>query len=529
MGSLSVKIIRDFGYFTKEMNLVRMMLKRVMTAILVLVCLSALLTAPAAAASSFQDVPASHWAAGYISQASELGILNGQRDGVFGLRQPMTRAAFVTALCRLFGWEMVTPAAGSFTDNQNPTAWYYSAVETACANGAVTQQSDAFRPGDSITREEAAVMLVRALGYGTIAGLTQELPVPFTDLTTNAGYLSMAYELGLFSGTTTSTFSPGQFTTREQAAAVLMRLWDKLHGTEPSLCGIVSSADDLSLAGISAAAVPAAQLVFNGDVQVAAVMSGSKLSSIRAAAAEAGVPLLLDVAGTGATAFRASASQTAERIAAATAEGGWAGVLLDIPQLTDVQKADYTQLVTALRAALPAEELLYVVAEAPSWQGTSYGGYDYAALAAQADRVILRAASYEKLVNGFPTAPLEPLEEVYYALVKAGDAIPASKLSLWLTTTGTGWTGGRSSGAVSADEISQLLSSSATAEYYSARYASAYLVRTVNGTQTTVWFNDTRSAQARHQLLSLFGGGSLCLSELDGPLSADGGVLADLR
>lgn len=507
----------------------RMMLNRGMTAMLVCVCLFASLTAPAAAVSSFRDVPANHWAAGYISQASELGILNGRQDGSFGLHQPMTRAAFVTAVCRLFGWEMVTPAAGSFTDNQDSSAWYYSAVETACANGAVTQQSETFRPGDPITREEAAVMLVRALGYGTIAGLTQELSVPFTDLTTNAGYLSMAHELGLFSGTTASTFSPGQFTTREQAAAVLMRLWDKLHGTAPSLCGIVSSAEDLSLAGVSIAAVPAAQLTFNGDVQVSAVMNDSTLSPIRSAASDAGVPLLLNVIGNNATAFRAPVSQTAEKIAGAAAQGGWAGVLLDIPQLPDAQKTDYTQLVTALRAALPAEDLLYVVAEAPSWQGVSYGGYDYAALAAQADKVILRAASYGKLVNDFPIAPLEPLEEIYYALVKLGDTIPASKLSMWLTTTGAGWTGDRSSGPVSADEISQLLSSAETEDYYSARYASAYLARTVNGTQTVVWFNDAHSAQARRQLLSLFGGSSLCLSELAGPLSADGGVLAGLR
>ena len=57
----------------------------------------------------------------------------------FGLGAPMTRGAFVVALCRLFGWEMVTPEAGSYTDNQDKSAWYYSAVETAYANGAITR------------------------------------------------------------------------------------------------------------------------------------------------------------------------------------------------------------------------------------------------------------------------------------------------------------------------------------------------------------------------------------------------------
>ena len=100
-------------------------------------------------------------------------------------------------LCRLFGWEMISPETGSYTDNQDPSAWYFSAVETAYAHGAITDQTDEFRPRDPITREEMAVMLVRAMGYGTIAGLAQDLPMPFQDVTTNAGYIAMAYELGL--------------------------------------------------------------------------------------------------------------------------------------------------------------------------------------------------------------------------------------------------------------------------------------------------------------------------------------------
>lgn len=506
----------------------RTLLKRIMPAILVCACISGFFCVPAAAAASFRDVPESHWAADYIARAARLGILNGRQDGTFGLRQPMSRAAFASALCRLFGWETVSPAEGSFTDNQDPSAWYYSAVETACANGAVTLQSDSFHPADPITREEAAVMLVRALGYGSIAGLTQALPLSFTDLTTNTGYLSMAYQLGLFSGISRSTFAPDQVATREQAAAVLIRLWDKLHGTEPALCGIISSADELSLSGISVGAVAAAKLVFNSQVELSAAMSDSALSPIRSAAANAGVPLLLNVTGSGTTAFRSSAGQTAAKIASAVTAGSWSGVLLDIPQLTSSQKADYTRLVSSLRAALPAGSLLYVIAEAPAWKGTSYDGYDYAALSAQADRVILRAASYQTVINDFPTAPQEPMEEIYYALAQVHSAVPSSKLSLWLTSAGSLWTGGRSAGSVSPDEISQMISSNGVAGYYSVRYASAYLVQKKIGSQTVVWFNDARSVQARRQLLSLFNGTGLCLSDLSS-VRADDGLAAGVK
>lgn len=46
-----------------------------------------------------------HWAAESIRRATELGLFNGVGGGKFGLGQPITRAAFVTALSRLFDWE----------------------------------------------------------------------------------------------------------------------------------------------------------------------------------------------------------------------------------------------------------------------------------------------------------------------------------------------------------------------------------------------------------------------------------------
>ena len=89
-------------------------------------------------------------------------------------------------------------------------------------------------------------MLVRAMGYGTIAGLAQDLPMPFQDVTTNAGYIAMAYELGLVNGTSAAAFSPDRTATREQAAAMLMRLYDGYHTAAPERIGIARSAEGLT-------------------------------------------------------------------------------------------------------------------------------------------------------------------------------------------------------------------------------------------------------------------------------------------
>lgn len=220
-------------------------------------CLTALLlaalmttTALAANASGYSDVPDGHWAAQSVRRCAQLGLLQGVGGGKFGRGQEMTRAAYAAALCRLMGWQMLSPAKGSFDDNQNTAKWYYSAVETAAAHDAFPGHSRLCRPTDAITREEMAAMTVRALGYGVLAGILADAdaqPVqsdtlgfagltahigkncPFADCTTNRGYIALAYRMGIMTGVNSKSFDPKATATREQAAAVLLRAYDRLH------------------------------------------------------------------------------------------------------------------------------------------------------------------------------------------------------------------------------------------------------------------------------------------------------------
>ena len=352
-------------------------------ALLCALLVTAALPAPAAAASTgFSDVPESHWAADSIRRAVDLGLFQGQTPTRFGLGAPMTRGAFVVALCRLFGWEMVTPEAGAYTDNQDKSAWYYSAVETAYANGAITRQTDTFRPREPITREELAVMLVRAMGYGTIAGLAQDLPMPFRDVTTNVGYIAMAHELGLVNGTAATTFSPDQTATREQAAVMLIRLYDSYHAAAPEKTGIAYSAEGLTdLTGYGAVAVGGARLIYAGESRLAGTPDAETAAALQETITAAGAVPLLHVGGS-ASALKDDPSHTAEVLAAAVESGGYEGLFLDLAELSSAQKKDFTALAEALRAELGEDRLLYLMVEAPVWQGAAYNGYDYAALSA---------------------------------------------------------------------------------------------------------------------------------------------------
>ena len=176
-------------------------MKHRLLSLALVLCLSLSLTAPAAA--GYSDIPSGHWCEESVLRATELGLFEGVGGDRFGRGQPITRASFVTALVRLFGWEAVTPSRASYSD-VTPERWFYTAVETARANGAFPSTSGAFRPTENITREEMASMLMRSLGYASLAGAADAYPSPFTDVTVNQGFITLATADGRLAGTTYS-------------------------------------------------------------------------------------------------------------------------------------------------------------------------------------------------------------------------------------------------------------------------------------------------------------------------------------
>ena len=194
-----------------------------------LAALLLLSAAPLPARAAFSDVPEGHWAAEVIRQAEGYGLIQGYPDGTFGVEDEITRGQFVTVLCRMFGWDLVEPEAPSYIDC-GPDAWYYSAVETARAHG-VTDPAGAFRPEDYISRGEMAVMLVRALGYGELAEGLEDPELPFDDVTEDAGYIDVAYRIGMVNGVAgpngSLRFLPSYSATRSEAAAMLVRVYER--------------------------------------------------------------------------------------------------------------------------------------------------------------------------------------------------------------------------------------------------------------------------------------------------------------
>ncbi len=209
-------------------------MKKTIAAALLAALLCLQLMPGAAAAQTYSDVPADHWSAKSIERATELGIFNGVGDDLFGRGQAISRAAFVTALVRMFGWETVIPETDTFADVSGDR-WYYDEVETAVANGAIPTASRSFRPAEELKRGEMAALLMRALGYTSLAGTVSGYACPFSDVTANKGFITMAYDMGLISGMGDGLFMPDAVATREQAATLLVRLYDRLYAENHKL------------------------------------------------------------------------------------------------------------------------------------------------------------------------------------------------------------------------------------------------------------------------------------------------------
>lgn len=482
-------------------------LQQVLSCLFLCALLAGLTAVPASALS---DVPEDFWAKEDIDRCVALRYFYPETDGSFGVGKEMSRSEFVVVLCRTLGWKPTSPARAVYEDVSDKE-WYAGAVEAAYHQGAITSQDGSFRPDDLITRSEAAAMLVRALGYGSIAGLIQDMSLPFRDVKANNGYIVMAYGLGLMDGTSVTAFSPNGHVTREQAAAILMRLHDKLHDSTTSRMGIAASAENLpDLTGYEAVCISAAKLTYNGEPQIAPAMDKAEAQSVRSAASAAGAKALLHVTGGAYHVREGDEEKLAEVLFQAVEEGGYDGLFLDISGLTAVSQRDVlTAAAQSLRKTL-GERPLYIGVEAPSWKGTIFG-YDYAALGEAADRLLLRFDYKKESVAGQTVAPLEPLEQIYYALNRLRGVVDADKLTLLLTSTGSVWDG-REPESLTGKQITNLAAERTTRTHYSDRYACAYLVREKG---PDVWYLNGQAIQERTQLARLFGGGHLCLSDLN--------------
>jgi hypothetical protein len=98
-------------------------------------------TAKANANTAFTDVPASHWASGYIANASGMGIINGYGDGTFGPEDPVLYEQAVKMVMATLGYTPFAEKNGGYPTGYLAAAQRYD-VSLAVANAAVGQAAN---------------------------------------------------------------------------------------------------------------------------------------------------------------------------------------------------------------------------------------------------------------------------------------------------------------------------------------------------------------------------------------------------
>ncbi len=536
----------------------RSVCKRLIPLLLSLLLTLSLLPA-AAADSGYRDVPEGSWAAESIEKATAYGLMNGMGDGIFGYGSDIRRGEFITLLVRLFRWEMPEADGALFTDVS--AGDWFAPYLTAAVDHGVMDSGGAFRPAEAIIREDMAVFFVRALGYGDLAETAARFPLPFTDVSAHAGYITVAYDLGLVNGMTATTFVPSATATREQAAAMLVRVYERYYHDTDFLHGFyaISSYSQLHLAGgMDAVSAGWSRMTLDeNNVPFLRTTSAdgnefyvpTGYSEVVETLAQQDVPLHLSVyMDTSVSAvvdseetntLYALLADSQRRTAAVEAilsevttpyraigYNPYAGVTIDFEGLRgEAVKANFTAFLTELSAALDdAGKTLYVTVQPALYTGAYYDGFDYRAIGRLADKIILMAHDYAPTsLDGFEgttyyrSAALTPLDQVYYSLRAATDretgVEDAGKLVLAISCASMAWQLDDSGLLASPtplrpsqDTVYRRMQQPDAVKGWSETYRNPYLTYTTEaGEQIFLWYEDSRSVAEKVTLAKLFG------------------------
>ncbi|QMV41605.1 S-layer homology domain-containing protein [Cohnella cholangitidis] len=182
----------------------------------------------------FKDVE-NNWAKQAINDMGSRMVIDGKGNGLFSPDHNITRAEFAAIVVRGLGLKL-EQGATPFKD-VSTTDWYNGAIHTAYAYGLINGYEDGtFRPNDQITREQAAVIMSKAIA---MTSLKDKLPVvsaaetmrPFADAENVSSWavtgMADCLQADIVSGRKGNELAPQAFITRAEVATMIQRLLQK--------------------------------------------------------------------------------------------------------------------------------------------------------------------------------------------------------------------------------------------------------------------------------------------------------------
>ncbi len=177
-----------------------------------------------------------HWAKEAVNDMGSRLIFDGTANGDFEPDRSITRAEFAVAVVKALG--LMRPGTGrdTFSDVAKGQ-WYYDAVTTAGEYGIISGYGNGkFGPMDTITREQAMVMIKKAMKITGLKvefnqGEMDELLASFSDSGLSADWaregVVECVKAGIISGKGNKLLAPLDKITRAEAAVILQKLLQK--------------------------------------------------------------------------------------------------------------------------------------------------------------------------------------------------------------------------------------------------------------------------------------------------------------
>jgi spore germination protein YaaH len=516
----------------------------------------------------FSDVPENHWAYELVHYFRYLNITQGIDENSFGLGQTVKKSEFITLLVRLMGWELVVTEDSSFSD-VGRDKWYHSFVETAVEHGAVLRETDSFSPDKQITRLEIAEAVVRTLGYGELAKQLKYLPSEFADVAEGSEYTNILKDFGISNGADGESFLPESSAKREEAVAMLIRMYNRLNTKVNELHGFyaIKSFNQVDMIqDMNSVSFGWSRLEYDESIDkfsLAVVRDGKSdffipegYSEPINTAKQSNLPVQLNIFASNETKVYSPISgekvgmveyllsdtdaQTEvilQIVNALNSTGienniiSFDGIVVDFENLrSDKLKKQYNEFLLKLKEELVKNgKKLYVAVHPKRGNGhTYYDGYDYRVIGEIADRIILMAHDYNaislkdsEMTIGYNDTPLTPINEVYYALKAITDkdtgVTDSSKIWLQISFDTVQWkmiegkvinqNAYRPSYIQLAERIMKEEQGSELIVNYSESLQNPWLTyyNSSDGTDNIIWYEDARSVNAKIELARLFG------------------------
>lgn len=232
------------------------------------------------AAVSFKDVPNNHWAHAEVTALVDKGIIKGHSDGTFRPEDSVTRAQSAMMIVRALKIPTDNRPNPNFKDVSPATSGY--AEIAALVDLGVFAKAQNFNPTAPATRAEVSKILVEAFKLkGTGQGVKS-----FKDVSASHWFYSYVDTLvhnSITTGTSKTTFSPNQDVTRVQMAVFIHRSLNAVNPGNPTTPGVPAGeqammAEVLTLVNKERAKVGAPALKLHQGLQDAALLKSKDMA-----------------------------------------------------------------------------------------------------------------------------------------------------------------------------------------------------------------------------------------------------------